>query len=136
VTNILAIDYGEKRMGFAIGNTLTETAVPLSILKRKNLKSDISHIKKLIEEYDIDLLLIGRPTHMDNRSSEMSKRVDRFTGFLKTHLKIRIDTIDERLSSFEAEEMLKPLKHEYKKRKDYIDSLAACLFLRSYMEKK
>jgi putative Holliday junction resolvase len=135
---ILAIDFGMKRMGFAMGNSAINTAAPLAPLTYKNTKQAITHIKQLIDEYDIVWVLLGYPLNMDGSKSLITRQVERF----KTHLNkilepgIGIEYVDERLSSFEAEEELKSLHPHYKKRNKIIDSMSALVILRRYMELK
>lgn len=135
---ILAIDFGMKRMGFAIGNPTINTAAPIDPITYKNTNHAFEHIKQLISEYDITQILIGYPLNMDGSKSSFTEQVEHFTRRLKKTLAPGIDThyVDERLSSFEAEEELKPLQASYKKRKKFIDSMSALMILRRFMEKK
>ena len=131
---ILAIDYGSKRMGFAIGNTMLKTANPLEPLSRKNLKYDIAHIRNLVTEYDIDTIVLGYPLNMDGSHSDISKKVDLFKDKLHEKLAITIELVDERLSSLEAESILKPIKRSFMQRKKVLDSMAAVVILKDFME--
>jgi putative Holliday junction resolvase len=135
---ILAIDFGMKRMGFAIGNTTINTAAPIDPLTYKNTNHALEHIKQLITEYDITQILIGYPLNMDGTKSSSTEQVEHFTRRLEKALApgITAQYVDERLSSFEAEEELKPLQPNYKKRKKILDSMSALMILRRFMEKK
>jgi putative Holliday junction resolvase len=135
---ILAIDFGMKRMGFAIGNTAINTATPIDPIAYKDKNRVLDHIKQLIDEYDITRILVGYPLNMDGSKSTFTGQVERFNENLKKNLEPGIATefIDERLSSFEAEEELKPLHPGYKKRKKIMDSMAALMILRRFLEKK
>ncbi|UCH93550.1 MAG: Holliday junction resolvase RuvX, partial [Candidatus Aminicenantes bacterium] len=115
---LLAIDFGMKRMGFAIGNTAINTAAPIDPLTHKNTTRAIEHIKHLIAEYDITRILIGYPLNMNGSKSKITGQVEHFTARLKKNLAPDIATefVDERLSSFEAEQELKTLQPNYKKR--------------------
>jgi putative holliday junction resolvase len=133
---ILAIDYGLKRIGFAIGNSLIKTATPLEPLARKNSKQAVAYIKQLIIEYDISRIALGYPLNMDGTKSTMSEQVEHFSRRLQKALgpDMDIDLIDERLSSFEADETLKDLHPNYKKRKKVIDSMSAVIILNRCMD--
>jgi len=133
---ILAIDFGLKRMGFAIGNTLLGTATPLDTFERKNSRQAVDHIKNLVSEYDISLVLLGYPLHMDGTKSHFTEQVEHFKNRLKKAFTpgVEVDLADERLSSFEAEEELKSFQPDYRKRKKILDSMSAMVFLRRYME--
>ena len=125
-------------MGFAIGNANINTATPIAPITYKNTNHALEHIKQLITEYDITQILIGYPLNMDGTKSSSTEQVENFTRRLKKTLAPGITTqyVDERLSSFEAEEELKPLHPNYKKRKKILDSMSALMILRRFMEKK
>jgi putative Holliday junction resolvase len=135
---LLAIDFGLKRMGFALGNTIIKTAVPIDPLTYKNTKYAIEHIRQLISEYDVSQILIGYPLNMDGTESCIIQPVENFTRRLKKALPPEVTTlyIDERLSSFEAEEELKTHQPDFKKRKKFIDSMSALMIMRRFLEKK
>lgn len=133
---LLAIDFGLKRMGFAVGNTLIDVATPIDPVGLKNSKQAVGHIKHLLAEYDIARVLLGYPLNMDGTKSEMTVQVEHFARRLQKNIPpdIAVEFVDERLSSFEAEEELKALKPGYKKRKKMIDSMSALVILRRFME--
>ena len=114
---LLAIDYGEKRMGFALGDKLTKTAVPLDQMNRKSPADDIRTIGQIVNEFEVNTIIIGYPLNMDGTKNDITKKVENFAQSLKKKLKIEIKLVDERLSSFEAEEMLKTVKKKYQDRK-------------------
>lgn len=138
---ILAIDYGEKRMGFAIGeydskkNTFRYTATLKPLIRKKSLH-DLESIKNIISEYDIQKILIGFPLNMNGSNSTMSTKIERFGEVLRSEIGITPEYVDERLSSFEAREMLKELEPDIHKRKNKLDSTAALVILNNYLEKK
>jgi putative Holliday junction resolvase len=131
---ILSIDFGLKRMGFAVGDTTLRTAAPITPLKRKNKDQDIHHIKNLIPEYDIDKIIIGYPLNMDGTKSKITIQVENFAKHIKKKIHIETEFVDERLTSFEAEEVLKSYQPNHKKRKQILDSISAFIILKSYME--
>ena len=133
---VLAIDFGMKRIGFAIGNTLIQTAAPHDPITRKDSKQTIQHIKKLIDEYEINRVAMGYPLNMDGTKSKITEHVENFTRRLEKAVgpEIGIDFVDERLSSVEAEENLKTHQPDFRKRKKIIDSMSALVILKRYME--
>jgi putative Holliday junction resolvase len=131
---ILAIDYGTKRMGFAIGNTLHRTANPLAPLTCKGPKHDITHIAHLVSQYDVETIVMGYPLHMDGTRSDISRKVDIFKEKLQRKLQVDVKLVDERLSSMEAESILAPLEKDFMKRKKALDSMAAVVILKDFME--
>lgn len=133
---ILAIDFGLKRMGLAVGNTVLRSVNPIQPINRKKLADDLNAIQNFIEEYDIQKIVIGYPLNMDGSQSEMTANVEHFANFLKKHIDIDIEFVDERLTSFEAFEMLKPIQPDLKKRKKSKDSISAMVILNSYLEQR
>lgn len=132
---VLAIDYGKKRMGFAIGNTEVKTITPLDILRRKTLEYDFSYVQQIIDDYEVKKIIIGDPLQKDGSPGTLSEKIHEFGNFLKNRLETEIVYINERLSSFEAEEILKPQVHKLHKRKEILDSLAASVILRDYLNR-
>jgi putative Holliday junction resolvase len=131
---ILAIDFGMKRMGFAVGNAVLRTATPIAPMVRQNEQQDIIHIQSLVDAYDISKIIIGYPLNMDGTKSDFALRVEDFARQIKERLAIEIEYVDERLTSFEADELLKEFQQDYKKRKKVLDSVSALVILRSYLE--
>jgi putative Holliday junction resolvase len=131
---ILAIDFGTKFLGFAVGDSTIKTAAPIDPITRKNQEKDFQYIKQLIDEYDISRIIIGYPLNMDGTKSETTLQVEQFAGQLKANIDIETEFADERLTSFEAHELLKSRHPGYKKRKKILDSVSALIILRSYME--
>ena len=133
---ILAIDFGTRHMGFAVGNYFIRTATPIAPLVRKNEEKDFQYIKQLIDEYDISKIIIGYPLNMDGTKSETTLQVEQFARQLKENIDIETEFVDERLTSFEAHELLKSQHPDYKKRKKILDSVSALIILRTYLEKE
>jgi len=133
---ILSIDFGIKKMGFAYGSEELNIAVPVSQYRRTNIENDIEYIKKLINDYDIDKIIIGYPLNMDGTKSEMAINVERFIKKLRKKINNEVELIDERLTSFDAFEHLKEPDYKFNKKKKIIDSMSALLILKDYLEKK
>ncbi len=133
---ILAIDYGKKRMGFAVGSLVLKIPTPLDHLNRKDIHSDFLYIKDLIDNHDIGKIILGLPLNMDGSKGVIVKEVENFYRFLKKRLKIKIEMVDERLTSFEAEEILKDQITDFKKRKGKLDSMSAFVMLNQYFRER
>lgn len=129
---VMAIDFGQKRMGFAVGNAEVKTITPLEILHRKTMEYDLKHIRQIIGEYDVRRIVIGDPLQKDGSSGSLSEKIHEFGRFLRSRLQVEVIYLDERLSSFEADEILRPQVTRLKKRKEIRDSLAASVILRDY----
>jgi putative Holliday junction resolvase len=129
---ILALDVGTKRIGIAISDDTRSFSSPKAIIKRHSNKIDFDKIKKIINEHNIIILVIGLPLNMDGSCSLMSKFIKNFAYNLDQFLqnKIPITLFDERLSSFAAQENnLSKLS----RKKDYDDDIAASIILEEFL---
>jgi|TARA_B110000305_G_scaffold208371_1_gene240563 putative Holliday junction resolvase len=127
---ILAFDYGTKHIGVAVGQTITGTSSPLTILNVQREGPDIWRtIVQLVEEWKPDRLLVGQPLNMDGTPSEMMKKVNKFYIKLQAQTDIPCELVDERLTSFEAKQLLEPDSKPIR-----IDDLAAKIFLDTWMK--
>ena len=103
---ILAFDYGTKKIGVAVGQTETYTSSPLQIIYNEHEKTNWSEINILIDEWNPELILVGKPINMDGTESDIMKRVDNFFKKLEKISNVDCEYIDERLTTFEAKEIL------------------------------
>ena len=103
---IVAFDYGTKKIGVAVGQTETYTSSPLQIIYNEHKKTNWSEINILIDEWNPDLILVGKPINMDGTESDIMKRVDNFFKKLEKISNVDCEYIDERLTTFEAKEIL------------------------------
>ena len=128
---ILAFDFGTQHIGVAVGQTITKTSSPLTVLNVAHEGKDIwNTISSLIDEWKPDQLLVGQPLNMDGTPSDMMQKVDPFFKKLERISNIPCELVDERLTSFEAKQLMTvDLKN------DRIDDLAAKIFLDSWMER-
>ena len=99
ITTVLGIDYGKKRVGIAVGNTLTRTAEPLKIIARENDRQVINEIGKLIKEWQATELAIGIPRHPDDTPHQMTTACLNFAQLLRAEFNLPVIETDERYSS-------------------------------------
>ena len=127
---ILAFDFGTQHIGVAVGQTITKTSSPLTVLNVAHEGKEIwNTISRLIDEWKPDQLLVGKPLNMDGTPSDMMQKVDPFFKKLERISNIPCELVDERLTSFEAKQLMTvDLKN------DRIDDLAAKIFLDNWME--
>ena len=125
---IIAFDYGEKKIGVAVGQTSTNTSSPLKIIFNKDNKTNWISISSLLDEWKPDLILLGKPLNMDGSESEIMKKVDKFYKELKSIYDADIEFVDERLTTFEAREILKDEKH------DNVDAHAAKILIDNWFD--
>ena len=128
---ILALDYGRRRIGLAISDELGITANPLPVLQRKNRREDMSRLLEIASANGVARILIGLPLHLSGERSEMAEEASRFASRLAKELGLPVEQLDERLTSWEAEQLAKESHHA--KTAD-LDSLSAAILLREYLE--
>ncbi len=121
---ILAIDFGLKKVGLAIGNTVTKTSMPISTIFYKSKQELFNLLEKHVIEWNPEFIIIGHPLNMDQTESEMSKLAEKFSNQFSKKFNLAVELVDERLSSFEAKEFAKD---------GNLDAMAAKLILDSWM---
>lgn len=132
---LLGFDFGEKRIGIAVGQTLTGSVTPLTTLSTVKHKPDWDGIGALIKEWQPDQLIVGLPLQMDGSEQLLTQRAKRFGNQLKGRYNLPVEWMDERLSSYEAENRLQQQGKKRSDKKD-IDKIAAALILQSWLEQK
>ncbi len=133
---ILSIDYGEKRVGFAVGDSSIKSSTPLPAAIIKGNEDLIRIVNNLISDYGIDKIVLGNPVNMDGSQSAFAGKVNKIAGRLRSETGLEVILTDERLSSFEAEEILSKISLSFKKKKELIDSVSAHVILKRYLEEK
>jgi len=132
---ILAFDYGRRRIGVAVGQTITASASPLGIVNNDYSGPDIEKIAALIKEWQPSRLVVGMPAHADGAASDIQNYVNQFIASLAV-FELEIDTVDERFTSVEAEAQLKDSRAAGTRgriTKASIDSAAAVLIAERYL---
>ena len=103
---IVAFDFGTKKIGVAVGQTATYTSSPLQVILNKDDKVNWNEISTLLNEWKPELIIVGKPLNMDGTDSEIMKQVERFYQKLKKIYDTNFEYIDERLTTFEARQIL------------------------------
>jgi putative holliday junction resolvase len=99
---LLACDFGLKHIGIAVGQTVTRTASPAGVVRARDGSPDWRALDAMIVQWRPDLLVVGLPLNMDGSASEMSAHAERFAERLRQRYRLPVETVDERLTSFEA----------------------------------
>ena len=133
---ILAIDFGMKRMGLAVSDALGLTAQGLKTLERTNMDNDLREIQKLVEEYAAARVILGNPLSHSMKETAMSQRVAAFAEKLRLRLACPVELCDERLTSVQANRMLRETGMGLEKRRRAVDRVAAQLLLQGYLDLK
>lgn len=104
---VLGFDYGDKWIGVAVGQTLTETTTPLGTVRVKNAVPHWDAIGRFVQTWHPDMLIVGRPLNMDGTVQATTRAADRFCAQLARRFRLPVHTADERLSTREARERLR-----------------------------
>ena len=107
---ILAIDYGLKRLGLALSDERGVTSRPFATWTRVNRRRDLARLRELVREHAVRRIVVGLPLHLDGRPSEMSEEARAFAARVERALGVPVEMMDERLSSWEAEQSLAATK--------------------------
>jgi len=129
---ILAIDYGRKRIGLALSDELGLTAQPLTTLVRTNRKNDMRRLREICRKHGVAQIIVGHPLHMTGAAGEMADEAARFSARLEKELGIAVELVDERLTSWEAEQIAAEMKPARRRRRP-LDDVAAAILLRDYL---
>ncbi len=132
---ILALDYGDKRIGAAVCDELGIAARGLTTIIRKNNQADINVISEIIANLGVKKVVIGYPKRIDGSEGRQCEKVNSFIKRLETHLSIPVVRWDETLSTKEAETIIKErTRARGQKKKDIIDRIAASIILQNYLD--
>ncbi|MGH9564560.1 MAG: Holliday junction resolvase RuvX [Candidatus Angelobacter sp.] len=131
---ILAIDYGSRRMGLAVTDPLGITAQGLETLQRKNKRSDMARLEKLLRQYKVREIVLGYPLRMSGQEGAQSQKVAEFAQELRRRFRLPVCLWDERLTSAEANRLLRETDLSIQKRAAAVDRMAATLILQSFLQ--
>lgn len=132
---IIGIDYGDARIGVAVSDPLGITAQGVATIKNKGEQKTLTELKKVIDEYLPEKIVIGLPKNMDGSLGFRADATYAFAELLKTVFDGEIDFWDERLTTMGAARYLNETNTVKDARKKVIDTLSACLILEGYMQK-
>ncbi|MDD5020887.1 MAG: Holliday junction resolvase RuvX [Endomicrobiaceae bacterium] len=134
----LGIDYGKKRIGLALSDIMAIFAQPFDVIESKGIKNDALNILKISKENSVSCIVIGIPIRLDTSEGEMAELTKEFIEELKKlTTEIKIDVIDERLTTTQAERMLtEEANMSREKRKNVRDKIAATFILQTYLDIK
>lgn len=102
IKTLLCFDFGKKRIGVAVGQTITGTASPLETIHVHQNKPDWKNIKRLVDDWKPDALIVGKPINMDGTTQKMTLAAEKFARQLEERFHLPVYGMDERLSTYEA----------------------------------
>ena len=134
---ILGIDYGDRRVGIAITDALGITAQGLETIHHKgNDKIVLRRLDEIMQQYEIDTIVVGKPLNMNGTATERVEVTNKFIHKLKCkYNKLKIDTMDERLTTVEAHRTMNDLNINPRKKKNLVDTISAVYILEMYMNR-
>jgi putative pre-16S rRNA nuclease len=135
---VMALDYGERGVGVAISDELQLTVRPLTTIRREKRKRAevIERIRELVSENEISTLVVGLPLNMNGTRGEAVERVESFISDLRRNVSIPIVAVDERLTSHEADQILREMGFGSRERRARSDEYAALLILQDYIDEQ
>jgi len=135
--HFLGFDFGERKIGVAVGQALTRTASPLMTLNAECGQPDWDRVAELINEWKPAAVVVGLPLHMDGSGQRVTRLAQKFARRLHGRFGLQVHSIDERLSSAEAAHFIKTARkngNRGKTRRGDDDKLAAALILQHWLE--
>jgi putative holliday junction resolvase len=148
--SILAVDYGRARIGFALADSETRMAQPLSTMKRINRNEDMRRVREMVREYSVKQIVVGLPLRLDGSRGEMAEEAERFAHRVRKQIGVPVEMVDERLTSWEAERLMEEIQGRFirdekpaggKKSKNAqakmtVDAVAAAVILKEYLDRQ
>jgi putative holliday junction resolvase len=131
---ILALDHGTKRIGVAVSDEMKMIAAPLEYVPAQPFANFLARLKEIIREKEVELILIGMPRNMDGSYGPAALKVQEFVAVFKDAIAIPIKTLDERLTTVQAQRFLIQGNVRREKRKEKVDKTAAAILLQSYLD--
>jgi putative Holliday junction resolvase len=133
---VMALDVGDKNIGVAVSDALLLTAQSRPTLRRTTIENDIEALRRLTQENEVSHIVVGYPLHMDGAESPQSRNVADFAETISKALEIPVSFLDERLTSFTAEQHLEDLGLSWRERRGKIDKIAAMIILQEYLDNR
>jgi len=131
---VLALDLGKRRIGLALSDELGITAQGLETLQRSNIREDLARLAQLAAEKNVALILMGNPLHMSGHEGRQAEYARDFGERLREATGLPIEFRDERLTTVEAQRVLRQSGISIQKRAKAVDRLAAVILLESYLD--
>jgi putative holliday junction resolvase len=131
---ILGLDVGSRRIGIAVSDPLGITAQGLETLQRRNKRADLAALERVIREYAVREIVVGLPLRMSGAEGTQSEKMQVFAEDLRKRFRLPVHLWDERLTSAEANRLLRETELSIEKRGKAVDRMAAVLILQGWME--
>ena len=133
---ILGMDVGSRRIGLAITDPLGITAQGLETLQRQNKRTDFARLEQVIREHNVAEIVMGLPLRMVGGEGIQAEKMQAFAEEVRRRLRLPVHLWDERLTSAQANRLLRETDMSIKRRGEVVDQMAAVLILQSWMDAK
>lgn len=133
---VLGLDVGSRRIGMAISDPLGITAQGLETLQRQNKRLDLEKLGAVVHEYEVAEIVVGCPLRMSGAEGTQAEKMKRFAEDLRARFQVPVHLWDERLTSAEANRLLRSTEMSIKRRGQVVDQIAAVLILQNWMDAK
>ena len=132
----MALDVGTKRCGVAVTDPLKLTSRPLLTFERTRLEEDVERLTGLMRQYQVERLIVGQPRHLSGRSSSVAQAAIPLVSRLRRLDTVPVEWMDERLSTKEAESVMRELRIPPHRRRQKKDEFSAAVILKWYLEER
>ena len=133
---VLGLDVGSKTIGLAVSDALGITAQGLETIRRKNKRTDVEALEEVIRKYAVAEIVLGYPLRMSGSAGAQSEKMSRFAEDLRRRFGIPVHLWDERLTSAQANRVLRETDMSIRRRAQVVDRLAAVLILQSFLDRR
>ncbi len=133
---MLGLDVGSRRIGIAISDPLGITAQGLDTLHRQNKRLDFEKLEKIVREYGVTQIVVGLPLRMSGLEGTQAEKMQLFAEELRKRFQLPVHLWDERLTSAQANRLLRETEMSIKRRGQVVDQMAAVLILQSFMDSR
>lgn len=133
---ILGLDVGSKTIGVAVSDPLGITAQGLPTIHRQNKRVDLEQLENIIRDHDVGEVVVGYPLRMSGNEGIQAEKMQRFAEQLRQRFHLPVHLWDERLTSAQANRILRETDMSIERRKQVVDRMAAVLILQSWMDSR
>ncbi|OUT37778.1 MAG: Holliday junction resolvase RuvX [bacterium TMED6] len=134
MNRILAIDFGDVRVGLALSDLTCTISKPFKTINYINIEDLLNQIFEITKENQVNKIVVGIPYNMKGEDTKQTIKVRQFVSALENKMDYKIDLIDERLTSSEAEKFMHQMNIKTGHNKDKIDKIAASIILQEYLD--
>lgn len=134
MTTVLALDVGDRRIGVAASDPTGTLAYPLITIERKDESWDVESVQQLVTKHEATEIVVGMPFSLSGRRGVQARKVEKFAQALSRNTAIPVIIVDERLSSVEAERLIRASGKKPSRERPLVDAVAATVILQSHLD--